>query len=74
MNKPMSTQSIRPQSAPLPGFTRQGSGVEVEIERLDARAYTVPTDGPDGKESDGTLEWSSTTMVLVEAQAGGQIT
>ncbi|MFL5895959.1 MAG: enolase C-terminal domain-like protein [Thermoleophilaceae bacterium] len=29
----------------------------------------VPTDGP---ESDGTLEWDSTTMVLVEVSAGGQ--
>ena len=27
-------------------------------------AYTIPTDAP---EADGTLEWSSTTMVLVEA-------
>jgi L-alanine-DL-glutamate epimerase-like enolase superfamily enzyme len=33
-----------------------------------ARAYTVPTDQP---ESDGTLEWDSTTMVLVEIEGGG---
>ena len=32
-------------------------------------AYTVPTDGP---ESDGTLTWDSTTMVLVELEAGGK--
>jgi L-alanine-DL-glutamate epimerase-like enolase superfamily enzyme len=31
-------------------------------------AYTVPTDGP---ESDGTLEWTSTTIVIVEVEAGG---
>src|SRR6476646_846119 len=31
--------------------------------------FTVPTDSP---ESDGTLEWDSTTMVLVEVSAGGQ--
>ncbi len=31
-------------------------------------SYTVPTDAP---ESDGTLAWESTTLVLVELQAGG---
>lgn len=31
--------------------------------------YTVPTDAP---ESDGTLAWSSTTLVLVEIDAGGK--
>ncbi|MFZ0626338.1 MAG: enolase C-terminal domain-like protein [Acidimicrobiia bacterium] len=40
----------------------------VPIERIGVSAYTVPTDGP---ESDGTLEWDSTTMVLVEASGGG---
>lgn len=39
------------------------------IERLHVHAATFPTDAP---ESDGTLEWSSTTMVLVEARAGGE--
>jgi hypothetical protein len=39
------------------------------IERLTARAFVVPTDEP---EADGTIAWSSTTMVLVEARAGGQ--
>ena len=38
-----------------------------EIEQLQAAAYTVPTDAP---ESDGTLEWDSTTIVVVEARAG----
>ena len=37
------------------------------IERIEVTAYTVPTDAP---ESDGTLEWDSTTLVLVEASAG----
>jgi L-alanine-DL-glutamate epimerase-like enolase superfamily enzyme len=32
--------------------------------RLDASAYTVPTDRPEG---DGTLAWTSTTLVLVRA-------
>jgi L-alanine-DL-glutamate epimerase-like enolase superfamily enzyme len=42
----------------------------VRIERLHAAAYTVPTDAP---ESDGTLQWDSTTMVVVHATAGGVV-
>jgi L-alanine-DL-glutamate epimerase-like enolase superfamily enzyme len=41
---------------------------DVAIESLDVAAYTVPTDEP---ESDGTLAWDSTTVVVVEAHAGG---
>jgi len=41
---------------------------EVGVERLDVSAYEVPTDAP---ESDGTLEWDSTTLVVVEAHADG---
>jgi L-alanine-DL-glutamate epimerase-like enolase superfamily enzyme len=37
------------------------------IESIHASAYTVPTDQP---ESDGTLAWDSTTIVIVEARAG----
>lgn len=39
------------------------------IGELSATAYTVPTDRP---ESDGTLEWDSTTIVVVELSAGGE--
>jgi L-alanine-DL-glutamate epimerase-like enolase superfamily enzyme len=42
--------------------------VEIPIEQLDVSAYTVPTDHP---EADGTFAWKSTTLVLVEAPAGG---
>jgi L-alanine-DL-glutamate epimerase-like enolase superfamily enzyme len=42
---------------------------DVAVERLDVSVYTVPTDFP---ESDGTAEWDSTTLVLVEAHAGGR--
>jgi L-alanine-DL-glutamate epimerase-like enolase superfamily enzyme len=42
---------------------------DVAIERLDVSAYTVPTDSP---ESDGTYVWDKTTLVLVEASAGGK--
>lgn len=44
----------------------------MRIEKIDVHALTVPTDGPDGREQDGTLSWDSTTMVLVEAHGGGQ--
>jgi len=39
------------------------------VERLHVSAYEIPTDEP---ESDGTLEWDSTTLVLVEAEAEGE--
>ncbi|PZG01770.1 enolase C-terminal domain-like protein [Micromonospora deserti] len=38
--------------------------------RLTATAYRVPTDAPEG---DGTLAWTSTTMVLVRAEADGHV-
>lgn len=38
------------------------------IQRITPAIYRVPTDVP---ESDGTYEWTATTMVLVEAEAGG---
>jgi len=41
----------------------------VAIEAVAASAYAVPTDLP---ESDGTLEWDSTTIVVVEVSAGGE--
>ncbi|HEY5369156.1 MAG TPA: enolase C-terminal domain-like protein [Hanamia sp.] len=39
----------------------------INIKDLKVSAYTIPTDAP---ESDGTIEWESTTMVLVEINAG----
>jgi L-alanine-DL-glutamate epimerase-like enolase superfamily enzyme len=42
--------------------------VAARVEDIAATAYTVPTDRP---ESDGTLEWASTTIVVVEASADG---
>lgn len=41
----------------------------IPVDALDVSAYQVPTDGP---ESDGTLQWDHTTLVLVEVQAGGR--
>jgi L-alanine-DL-glutamate epimerase-like enolase superfamily enzyme len=40
------------------------------VETLTARAYTIPTDAP---EADGTIAWTSTTMVVVEARAEGHV-
>jgi L-alanine-DL-glutamate epimerase-like enolase superfamily enzyme len=42
---------------------------EVAIDELEVGAYTVPTDG---READGTLSWNATTIVVVEAYAGGE--
>jgi L-alanine-DL-glutamate epimerase-like enolase superfamily enzyme len=41
----------------------------VTVQKLEARCFTIPTDAP---ESDGTLEWDSTTIVVVEAVGGGR--
>lgn len=43
--------------------------MHVVVKRADVSAYRVPTDCP---ESDGTLEWDSTTVVLVELAGGGK--
>jgi L-alanine-DL-glutamate epimerase-like enolase superfamily enzyme len=43
--------------------------IDATIEKLEVSAYTVPTDAP---EADGTIAWNKTTLVVVEATAGGQ--
>jgi L-alanine-DL-glutamate epimerase-like enolase superfamily enzyme len=48
---------------------REGDQVSaVKVESLDVSAYTVPTEEP---ESDGTLTWTETTVVVAEPRAGG---
>ena len=42
---------------------------EVSVESVKASTYTIPTEQP---ETDGTLEWDSTTLLIVEARAGGK--
>lgn len=39
------------------------------VDRLDVHVFEIPTEH--GPESDGTLVWASTTMVLVEARGAG---
>jgi L-alanine-DL-glutamate epimerase-like enolase superfamily enzyme len=41
-----------------------------QVEDVTCAAYTVPTDRP---ESDGTLAWDSTTIVVVHVQGGGAV-
>jgi L-alanine-DL-glutamate epimerase-like enolase superfamily enzyme len=40
------------------------------VDRLTVAVYRIPTDQP---EADGTITWDATTMVLVQAHAGGQV-
>jgi L-alanine-DL-glutamate epimerase-like enolase superfamily enzyme len=42
---------------------------EVPIENLRVSTYTIPTETP---EADGTYEWDSTTIVIVEVSSGGK--
>jgi L-alanine-DL-glutamate epimerase-like enolase superfamily enzyme len=42
--------------------------VDAAIDGVSAQVYEIPTDAP---EADGTLPWSSTTLVLAEVAAGG---
>jgi L-alanine-DL-glutamate epimerase-like enolase superfamily enzyme len=43
--------------------------VQAPVAGLRVSGFTVPTDAP---ESDGTAEWDSTSVVVVEAQGGGE--
>jgi len=40
------------------------------VESVEASAYTIPTDAPEG---DGTITWESTTLVLVQVRADGRV-
>jgi L-alanine-DL-glutamate epimerase-like enolase superfamily enzyme len=50
-------------------LARRPTDAHAMIERIDVSAFTIPTDAP---ESDGTYEWTSTTLVVVEAHAGAE--
>lgn len=41
----------------------------VSIDSVRAQAFEIPTDRP---EADGTMQWNSTTLVLVEVAGGGE--
>ena len=42
----------------------------VQVEKVEARTYRIPTDQP---EADGTLAWSATTVVVALVRAAGQV-
>jgi L-alanine-DL-glutamate epimerase-like enolase superfamily enzyme len=46
------------------------TATRTSIERLEAFARTIPTDAP---ESDGTFAWESTTIIVVQAHAAGEV-
>ncbi len=45
-----------------------GSRPEARLHSLDAAAYKIPTDKP---EADGSMHWTSTTLIVAEVQAAG---
>lgn len=60
---------MEPTRNTLPlGRVMQAARDTTPIAAVRARAYTIPTDGP---EADGTFEWNATTIVVVEIDAGG---
>lgn len=60
-------------ATPSVHHNRQETGInkrkpESLVERIEVSAYIIPTDFP---EADGTLAWNKTTLVVVDAFAGG---
>ena len=53
----------------LEKHTAPARASRIPIERVEVSVYKIPTDAP---EADGTYAWNSTTLVLVEAMAGGK--
>ena len=43
--------------------------LETTVTAVDAEAYEIPTDRPEG---DGTLAWDSTVMVVAKVRGGGR--
>jgi L-alanine-DL-glutamate epimerase-like enolase superfamily enzyme len=52
----------------MPTDTQLALQTNIPVEEIKVSAFRVPTDFP---ESDGTLKWDKTTMVLVEVSAAG---
>ena len=57
-------------ATPLPSERKAPSAPQcgLTVEDLRVSVYKIPTDS---QESDGTYQWESTTIVIVEADAGG---
>jgi hypothetical protein len=43
---------------------------DISVEKVNVFAYTIPTDAP---EADGTLQWDSTTLIICEIHAAGEV-
>lgn len=43
---------------------------DISVGKVDVSAYTIPTDAPEG---DGTLRWDSTTLIICEIHAAGEV-
>jgi L-alanine-DL-glutamate epimerase-like enolase superfamily enzyme len=54
---------------PTKATTKQRVKGGPKIDQIATSAYTIPTDAP---ESDGTLSWDKTTIVIAEVTAGGR--
>jgi L-alanine-DL-glutamate epimerase-like enolase superfamily enzyme len=65
MGKVTSSVNIQGLMAPVD----QSGPEEAIIEALDVAAYKIPTSVP---EADGTIEWNSTTLIIVEIKAAGK--
>jgi L-alanine-DL-glutamate epimerase-like enolase superfamily enzyme len=53
---------------PIARETRTTRRIDAAVDRIEVSAFTVPTDAP---ESDGTLDWDHTTIVVVHLTAAG---
>src|SRR5438309_166052 len=62
----IATEAIKARTAAKP-LHRPLAVNAPHIDRIDVTAYTIPTDAP---ESDSTIEWRATTVILVRAHAG----
>jgi L-alanine-DL-glutamate epimerase-like enolase superfamily enzyme len=63
-------ESVKPPSVLNTSGRREvGLGRQPRIDALEVSVYVVPTDGP---ESDGTFDWTHTTLVVVEVDAAGR--
>jgi L-alanine-DL-glutamate epimerase-like enolase superfamily enzyme len=58
------------EAATAPPAMSGPPGREAPIANVSVSSYRIPTDQP---EEDGTYSWSSTTLVVVEANAGGMV-
>jgi L-alanine-DL-glutamate epimerase-like enolase superfamily enzyme len=43
---------------------------DISVDKVDVSAFTIPTDAPEG---DGTLRWDSTTLIVCEVHAAGEV-